>query len=238
MSDPNNPFQIIMQEKMRNARSPLLPEKKEGWGVLRIIGIILLILLLLLLLGLSIWALTVAYSAKREAESASNNSCTQGPPGQSGSQGPMGPQGQPGTFYFVGLGSVSGIYTSGCIKVPNENVITIPCTDIGYLVFDKRLPDNGKISDNEGTITVGQDGVYVVFTTLDLNINDSTNPVIVRVYKNNILFGYYEFLQSGSQSFTFSNNYKLGDQIKIGIVSEADNNQLITHGSFVNILGG
>jgi hypothetical protein len=240
MSDPNNPFQIIMQEKMRAGRSPLqlMPEKGEGWSILKIVGIIVLVLAGLILLGLSIWSLTVAYNAKSEAQSALNNSCSQGPPGQNGSPGPMGPQGQPGTFYFVGLGSVSGIYTGGCVKVPNENVITIPCTDTGYLVFDKRLPDSGKISDNEGTITVGQDGVYVVFATLDLDMNDSTNPVIVRVYKNNVIFGYYEFYQSGSQSFTFSNNYKLGDQIKIGICSEADNNQLVTHGSFVSILGG
>lgn len=239
MADANNPFQLIMQEKL-NARAPV-PVKSDtesgGWRILRILGIVFLILFLIILLGLVIWALTVAYRAKSEVESIGPNQCQQGPPGQNGSQGPMGPAGPPGTFYFVGLGSVSGIYTGGCIKVPNENKITIPCTDNGFLVFDKRLPDSGKITDNMGTINIGQDGVYVVYATLDLHLNDTCKPVIVRVYKNNIIFGYYEFYQSGSQSFTFANNYKLGDQIRISVCSEADNNELITHGSFVSILG-
>jgi hypothetical protein len=237
MSEPN-PFQVIMQEKLNATRSPIATKSDQdssGWRILKIIGIIVLILFLIILLALVIWALSIAYKAKSEAETQS--SCQQGTPGATGQQGPMGPPGPPGTFYFVGLGTVSGIYTAGCIKMGNENKITIPCTDGGYLVFDKRLPDAGKITDNLGTITIGQDGVYVVYATLDLLMNDSSKPVIVRVYKNNVIFGYYEFVNSGSQSFTFANNYKLGDQIRISVVSEADNNELITHGSFVSILG-
>lgn len=241
MADPNNPFQIIMQEKM-NANRSTAPKtsgdsNSGGWSVWKILGIAFLILILVILLILIIWALSVAYKAKSEAESAANSVCGQGQPGQNGQPGPMGPPGPPGSFYFVGLGSVSGIYTEGCIKVANDNLINIPCTDTGFLVFDKKLPDSGKITDDRGTITIGQDGVYVVYATLDLNINDEDNPVIVRVYRNNIIFGYYEFYQSGSQSFTFANNYKLGDQIRIGIGSEATNNQLVTYGSFVSILG-
>lgn len=240
MADPNNPFRLIMQEKMNAAKSPITTsnsQESSGWRILRIIGIIFLILFLIILLILVIWALSVAYRAKSEAESIQTNTCTPGAPGQNGQQGPMGPPGPPGTFYFVGLGTVSGIYTGGCIKVANENKITIPCTDSGFLVFDKKLPDTGKISDNMGTISIGQDGVYVFYATLDLHLNDNSKPVIVRVYKNNVIFGYYEFYQSGSQSFTFANNYSMGDQVRISVCSEADNNELITHGSFVSILG-
>lgn len=242
MAEPNNPFQIIMQEKLSSGRAPtrISDNSKSnggGWSILKILGIIFLVIALIILFILVIWALTVAYRAQSEALNNAGQQCAQGQPGQNGQQGPMGPPGPPGTFYFIGLGSVNGIYTGGCIKVPNDNKITIPCTDNGFLTFDKRLPDNGKITDNTGIINIGQDGVYVVYATLDLNINDPTNPVIVRVYKNNIIFGYYEYYQSGSQSFTFANNYKLGDQIRIGVCSEADNNELITHGSFVSILG-
>jgi hypothetical protein len=237
MSEANNPFQIIMQEKLNSAKTVKTSQDSGVWRILKIIGIILLVLLLLLLLGLAIWALSIAYSAKSEADQAIRQAGRQGPPGAQGTPGVMGPPGPPGTFYFVGLGSVSGIYTSGCIKVATENKITIPCTDAGYLVFDKRLPDSGKITDNMGSITIGQDGVYVVYATLDLDIKEPCKPVIVRVYKNNVIFGYYEFYQSGSQSFTFANNYQLGDKIRISVCSESDNNELITHGSFVSILG-
>jgi hypothetical protein len=242
MSQPNNPFLDILQQKMSNSGTlPTRPSDNSkgnsgggGWSILKILGIIFLIIILIILFILVIWALTVAYRAQSEAL---GNTGQPGPPGQNGLQGPLGPPGPPGTFYFIGLGSVNGIYTGGCIKVPNDNKITIPCTDNGFLTFDKRLPDNGKITDNTGIINIGQDGVYIVYATLDLNINDPLNPVIVRVFKNNVIFGYYEYYQSGSQSFTFVNNYKLGDQIRIGVCSEADNNELITHGSFVSILG-
>ena len=241
MSDPNNPFKIILQEKLNASKNPIQfksDEESTGWKIVKYILIGLLILFLIILLGLVIWALTVAYKAKNEADSiAQNTPSGSSTPGPQGCQGPMGPQGPPGTFYFVGLGAVSGIYVNGCVKIPTENKIVIPSSDYGTLVFDKRLPDTGKITDNQGNIFIGQDGVYVVYATLDFNINSNCDPVIVRVYKNNIMFGYYEYFQSGSQSFTFANNYKAGDQIRISVCTEADNNELITHGSFVSILG-
>jgi hypothetical protein len=240
MSDENNPFKIIMQEKLNSSKTVNAKETEStGWKILKWVGIGFLIFFLILLFILIIWALSVAYQAKNEAQSNAQN-CQQaapGAPGAQGVQGPQGPQGPPGTFYFVGLGAVSGIYTSGCVKVPTEGKLTIPNTDHGYLVFDKRLPDNGRLSDNMGTVTIGQDGIYVMYVTVDLHLLECCKPVVVRVYKNNTMFGYYEFHNSGSHSFTFANNYLQGDQVKISIISDSDSNQLISHGSFVSVLG-
>jgi hypothetical protein len=237
MSDENNPFKIIMQEKFNSSKTVGAKEpESSGWKILKWVGIGFLVFFLILLLGLIIWALVVAYQAKNQSISNSQN-CPAGPPGANGSQGPIGPQGPPGTFYFVGLGAVSGIHANGCIKVPNEGKLTIPNTDNGFLVFDKRLPDNGRLTDNLGVITIGQDGVYVMYVTLDFHLLECSKPVIAKVYKNNTMFGYYELHSSGSHSFTFSNNYQQGDQVKISVISDSESNQLISYASFVSILG-
>jgi hypothetical protein len=159
-----------------------------------------------------------------------------GSPGAPGTQGPIGPRGPPGTFYFIGLGAVSGIYTNGCIRVANESRISVPNTDNGYLIFDRRIPESGKLSDNIGNIAIGQDGVYVMYVSLQLHIAEPSRPVVVRVYKNNVMFGYYEYTQSGSQSFTVANDFKNGDLIRIAVISDSESNQLMTHGSFISVL--
>jgi hypothetical protein len=210
-----------------------------GWSILKIILWIILILFLLFLFFLVIWALWVAYDNRSKI---GQSKTVQGPPGSPGSpgapgtQGPIGPPGPPGTFYFIGLGAVSGIYTNGCIRVANESRISIPNTDNGYLIFDRRIPETGKLSDNIGNIAIGQDGVYVMYVSLQLHIAEPSKPVVVRIYKNNVMFGYYEYTQSGSQSFTVANDFKNGDLIRMAVISDSESNQLMTHGSFISVL--
>lgn len=211
----------------------------SGWSILKIILWILLILFLLFLFFLVIWALWVAYDNRSkigQTKTIQGPPGSPGAPGAPGSQGPIGPPGPPGTFYFIGLGAVSGIYANGCIKVSNESRITIPNTDNGYLIFDRRIPETGKLSDNLGNIAIGQDGVYVMYVSLQLHVMDPSKPVVVRVYKNNVMFGYYEYTQSGSQSFTIANDFKNGDLIRISIISDCEVNQLLTHGSFISVI--
>jgi hypothetical protein len=243
----DSPFKYVLQERMiprpvsTTVPVPAIPKKTGGTGSL-IIKILLwgmLIVFLLVLLALVIWALWVAYDSRKKIQQVKAMQGPPGPPGSPGSpgsQGPIGPAGPPGTFYFIGLGAVTGIYSNGCVKVSNENRIKIPNSDIGYILFDRRLPESGKLSDNLGNILIGQDGVYVMYVSLQLQMNDSSKPVVVRVYKNNVMFGYYEYLQSGSQSFTIANDFKQGDQIRISVVSDSETNQLLTHGSFISVL--
>jgi hypothetical protein len=235
-----NPFKYVLQEKLTAVKPPTTMKTESSSNLWTWIGIGLLIFFLLILLGLVIWALSVAYSSRNKISTISTTPGLQGPPGPPGSMGSMGPQGPPGSFYFIGLGAVSGIYVNGCVKVPTENRVTIPNTDCGYLVFDKRLPESGRLTDQLGVISVGQNGVYVMYVSLQLKINDCNSPVIVRVYKNNIMFGYYEYTQSGSQSFTIANSYIQGDQIRISVASGSgsgsESNELLTHGSFVSVL--
>lgn len=216
------------------------PQKPStGWSILKVILWILLILFLLFLFFLVIWALWVAYDNRSkigQSKTVQGPPGAPGAPGAPGTQGPIGPPGPPGTFYFIGLGAVSGIYANGCIKVGNESRITIPNTDNGYLIFDRRIPEVGKLSDNIGNIAIGQDGVYVMYVSLQLHIVDSSRPVVVRVYKNNVMFGYYEYTQSGSQSFTIANDFKNGDLIRIAVISDCEVNQLLTHGSFISVI--
>jgi hypothetical protein len=120
--------------------------------------------------------------------------------------------------------------------VANESRISVPSTDNGYLIFDRRIPETGKLSDNIGNIAIGQDGVYVMYVSLQLHIAESSSPVVVRVYKNNVMFGYYEYTQSGSQSFTVANDFKNGDLIRIAVISDSEANQLMTHGSFISVI--
>jgi hypothetical protein len=210
-----------------------------GWSILKVVLWILLILFLFFLFFLVIWALWVAYDNRSkigQSKTIQGPPGVPGAPGVPGTQGPIGPPGPPGTFYFIGLGAVSGIYANGCIKVANESRVTIPNTDNGYLIFDRRIPETGKLSDNLGNIAIGQDGVYVMYVSLQLNIVDSLRPVVVRVYKNNVMFGYYEYTQSGSQSFTVANDFKQGDLIRISVISDSEVNQLLTHGSFISVI--
>jgi hypothetical protein len=235
-----NPFKYVLQEKLlatKPSTSTLYsPNSTSGTSIWVWIGFIILALLLLLLLGLVIWALIVAFGSRSKIDSIQTTPGPAGSPGPQGPPGSIGPQGPPGTFYFLGLGAVSGIYNTGCVKVPTDHRVMIPNSDNGYLIFDKRLPEAGKLSDQLGTMTVGQDSVYVMYVSLQLNIHDSSSPVVVRVYKNNVMFGYYEYTQSGSQSFTIANSFKRGDQVRIGISSNCEKNELLTHGSFVSVL--
>lgn len=215
---------------------------KTGTSIGKVLLWIFIILMLFLAIVLSIIALIYAFSSNNKIKNIVGTAGPPGPPGPpgpvgvAGTQGPMGPGGPPGTFFFIGLGAVSGIFANGCIKVANENRITIPNTDNGFLIFDRRLPDTGKLSDNLGNIVIGQDGVYVMYVSLQLHIHNNTAPVVVRVYRNNVMFGYYEYFQSGSQTFTVANNFKQGDQIKISVISDCEVNQLLTHGSFISIV--
>ena len=218
---------------------PLTQKVSSSWSVLKVVLWIFLILFLLLLFFLAIWALWVAYDNKKsikQSRAIQGPAGSPGSPGAPGTQGPMGPPGPPGTFYFIGLGAVSGIFANGCVKVPTENIITIPNSDSGYLIFDRRIPESGKLSDNLGNIAIGQDGVYVMYISLQLHMYDTSKPVIVRVYKNNVMFGYYEYFQSGSQTFTVTNDFKQGDQVRISVISDCTSNQLVTHGSFISVL--
>jgi hypothetical protein len=245
-----SPFKYVLQEKITSQRLAPQPmsqpvatsTKKSGISVWKILLWMLLIFFLILIFFLAIWALWVAYSNNSKLKQLRSLQGPPGPPGAPGApgipgtQGPMGPLGPPGTFYFIGLGAVSGIYANGCVKVANENKITIPNTDNGFLIFDKRLPENGRLTDQLGNIVIGQDGVYVMYLSLQLHIMETTKPVVVRVYRNNVMFGYYEYFQSGSQTFTVVNNFKQGDQIRISVISDSEFNQLITHGSFISIM--
>jgi len=241
-----NPFKYVLQEKLMSTKpvtrtiySKNTEVQSSRTSIWVWIGFIILAILILILIGLVIWALITALGTKSKIDSVQavpGPAGSPGPAGPPGTPGSIGPQGPPGSFYFIGLGAVSGIYTSGCVKVPTEHRISIPNSDNGYLIFDKRLPDAGKLSDQLGTVTVGQDGVYVMYVSLQLKIEDEYSPVVVRVYKNNVMFGYYEYSQSGSQSFTIANSYKQGDQIRIAISSNCEKNELLTHGSFVSVL--
>jgi hypothetical protein len=257
-----NPFKYALQEKIMSQRPtlqnitscaqpvsctqsnssyvPPSPMKKSSTpNLLKIFGWIMLILFLIVLFFLAIWALVVAYSNRNKVNKIS---VTQGPPGSPGSpgspgiQGPIGPPGPPGTFNFIGLGAVSGMFSDGCVKVPHENKIVVPNTDSGYLIFDRRIPEDGRLSDNLGNITISKDGVYVMYVSLQFEINDHKNPVVVRVYKNNVMFGYYEYILSGSQSFTIANRFNQGDQIRISVISDSQSNRMITYGSFISVL--
>jgi hypothetical protein len=254
MSD-DNPFRCLTQDKILTGvpvayRQPpvqqipiQVPQKGSTASlVLKIIFYSLLILLLIVLFFLAIWALAKAFSVDKKVKNISAlppPTCPAGPPGPPGPQGiqgTIGPQGPPGSFNYVGLGIVSGIYADGCIKPPKETVVQIPTTDNGFLIFDKKLPDEGKLSDQMGAINIIQPGVYVMYVSLQLHIANPTKPVIVRIYRNNLMFGYYEFSQTGSQSFTVANKFSAGDDVKIGITTDDGNNQLITYGSYMTIL--
>ena len=244
----DNPFKYMLQEKMISQRAPVAtvpvatPSKtnvSSGVSVLKIIGWGLLILFLMFLLFLALWALYVAYSNRskiQEVQSIQGPAGPPGSPGAPGTQGPIGPAGPAGAFYFIGLGAVTGIFSNGCVKVPTEGVINVPSTDNGFLIFDRRLPETGRLSDQLGNIMIGEDGVYVMYASLQLNIVEQNKPVVVRVYKNNVMFGYYEYFTSGSQSFTIANDYKKGDQIRIAIISDCAVNQVLTDGSFLSVL--
>jgi len=220
---------------------PPLQLSSSSSYILKIFGWIMLIIILIVLLFLIIWALVVAYSSKKQVDQIK---ITQGPAGPVGSQGlpgmqgPIGPPGPAGSFNFIGLGTVSGLYSDGCVKVPHENKLTVPNTDNGFLLFDRRIPEEGRLSDNLGNIVIGKDGVYVMYISLQFQINDTSNPIVVRVYKNNTMFGYYEYSLSGSQSFTIANRFNQGDQIRISVISDSQTNQIITYGSFVSVLNG
>ena len=219
--------------------SPGTVKKSSGWSIIKIILWILLILFLIFLFILVIWALWVAYDNRSkigQAKSVQGPPGAPGAPGAPGSQGPIGPAGPPGTFFFIGLGAVSGIYANGCIKVANESRITVPNTDNGFLIFDRRIPEAGKLSDNLGNISIGEDGVYVMYVSLQFHIMEHSKPVVVRVYRNNVMFGYYEYTQSGSQSFTVANDFKKGDLIRISVITDSESNQLLTHGSFISVM--
>lgn len=249
-----NPFKYVLQEKIMSQRPVLQPaqapisntgvastvqKKSTGSFILKIFLWIMLGIFLLILLGLAIWALYVAYASRNEVKQIKTLQGPPGPPGAPGApgtQGPIGPAGPPGTFYFIGLGAVSGLYADGCVKVPHENKINIPNTDNGFLLFDRRIPEEGRLSDNLGNIVIGQDGVYVMYVSLQFRINEPTKPVVVRVYKNNVMFGYYEYVLSGSQSFTIANKFSQGDQIRISVISDSESNQLLTYGSFISVL--
>jgi hypothetical protein len=227
-------------------------QKKSSSGslVLKILGYSLLILVLLLLFFLAIWALVKAFSNDKKIKQVTVQQGLPGPagppgaPGQQGSPGVMGPPGSPGQFQYLGLGTVSGIFTDGCIRPPKDNLLQIPTVDNGFLLFERKLPEPGKLTDQMGSFNIAQPGVYVMYVSLQLNLNHSNScdatsikPVIVRVYKNSMMFGYYEFNQSGSQSFTIANQFKSGDDIKISIISEDSSNYLVTYGSYMTILG-
>jgi hypothetical protein len=247
MSD-DNPFRCLVQDKLMTSSSyssinsqQTNKNTKGGSTALKVILWGLLILVILIILFLAIWALIKAFSTDKKIKQININTSTcppgpAGPAGPQGLQGVMGPPGPPGSFSYAGLGVVSGIFADGCIKPPKENVVHIPTLDNGFLIFDKKLPDEGKLSDQMGAINISQPGVYVMYVSLQLHVQDSSKPVIIRVYKNSLMFGYYEFTQSGSHSFTIANKFNAGDDVKIGIISDDSNNHLITYGSYMTIL--
>jgi hypothetical protein len=262
MSD-DNPFRCLAQDKLMMGthlmpcyQGPMMQgqasgqasqngsevQQKKGSGTLgKIILYGLLFLLLFILFLLVIWALVKAFSTDNKVKKITiqptqGTPGPAGPPGPQGLQGVMGPQGPPGNFNYVGLGIVSGIFAEGCIRPPRENILTIPSIDNGFLIFDKKLPEEGKLSDQMGAINILQPGVYVMYVSLQLHVQDASKPVVVRVYRNSLMFGYYEFTQSGSQSFTIANKFNAGDDVKIAIVSEDSNNSLTTYGSYMTIL--
>lgn len=247
MSD-DNPFRCLVQDKLLTG-APMVavpkqttPQQSRGTSVIKIIFYVLLGIILFILLLLIIWALWKAFSVDRKVNNISAMpapTCPAGPPGPQGPpglQGTMGPPGPPGSFNYIGLGVVSGIFADGCIKPPKENQVHIPSIDNGFLIFDKKLPEEGKLSDQMGAINIAQPGVYVMYVSLQLHVQNPSKPVVIRIYRNNLMFGYYEFTQSGSQSFTIANRFNAGDDIKIGIVSEDSNNFLTTYGSYMTIL--
>jgi hypothetical protein len=248
MSD-DNPFRCLVQDKLMIGASTNLQTtsvngkpSEKGSNAIKIIFYILLGIILLILLFLIFWALWKAFSVDKKVKqivALPPPTCPSGPPGPQGPpglQGTMGPPGPAGSFNYVGLGVVSGIFADGCIKPAKESQIQIPTLDNGFLLFDKKLPDEGKLSDQLGAINIVQPGVYVMYVSLQLHIQDSSKPVIVRVYKNNLMFGYYEFTQSGSQSFTIANKFNAGDDVRIGIISDDSNNHLVSYGSYMTIL--
>ncbi len=270
MSD-DNPFRCLVQDRlmcptgygintgyvqapgvvMGGQVTSQMPTKKtsSGSSALKIIGYILLIIGLLLLFFLAIWALIKAYSTDKKIKQVTVQQGPAGPAGppgvqgQPGSPGVMGPQGAPGQFQYLGLGSVSGIFAEGCIRPPKDNLLQIPTVDNGFLLFERKLPEPGRLTDQMGSFNISQPGVYVMYVSLQLILNNtscdgtSSKPVIVRVYKNSMMFGYYEFNQTGSQSFTIANKFNAGDDIKISVISDDSSNHLVTYGSYMTILG-
>jgi hypothetical protein len=246
MSD-DNPFRCLVQDKLMTSSpygsmvKPQTEKKPTTTSGIKIFLWILLIVVLLILLFLAIWALIKAFSAEKKIKQVTINTSTcpsgpAGPAGPQGLQGVMGPPGPPGSFNYAGLGVVSGIFADGCIKPPRDNIVHIPSLDNGFLIFDRKLPEEGKLSDQMGAINIVQPGVYVMYVSLQLHVQDSSKPVIIRVYRNSLMFGYYEFTQSGSQSFTIANKFNAGDDVKIGIISDDHSNHLVTYGSYMTIL--
>ena len=246
MSD-DNPFRCLVQDKLMTSSpygSMVKPQTEKNpttTSGIKIFLWILLIVVLLILLFLAIWALIKAFSAEKKIKQVTINTSTcpsgpAGPAGPQGLQGVMGPPGPPGSFNYAGLGVVSGIFADGCIKPPRDNILHIPSLDNGFLIFDRKLPEEGKLSDQMGAINIVQPGVYVMYVSLQLHVQDSSKPVIIRVYRNSLMFGYYEFTQSGSQSFTIANKFNAGDDVKIGIISDDSSNHLVTYGSYMTIL--
>ena len=240
-----NPFKQVLQNKLASvSQAPMVGQPIESSSssapTWLIVMMIVIFILLLILLGVAIWALIVAYRARNKANSLTLISGPQGPQGAqgvAGTPGTMGPPGPAGKFAYIGMGAMSGLYADGCVKVPNENKLSIPVQSEAYLLFDKRMPEpNGRLTDQLGTIAIGEDGVFVMYVSVDLKINDQSKPVTLRVYKNQIMIGYYEYYQSGSQSFTVTNSFQKGDQVRISAISQNENDQFIAYGSFLTIL--
>jgi hypothetical protein len=239
-----NPFKQVLQNKLASVSQaqivgqPISQTSSTPTWV--IVLLIVIFILLLIMLGLAIWALVVAYRARNKADSLSVVQGPQGAPGPQGlpgSPGTMGPPGPAGKFTYIGMGAMSGLYTDGCVKVPNESKLTIPVQSESFLLFDKRMPDpNGRLTDQMGTIAIGEDGVFVMYVSLDMKIHDTSKPVTIRVYKNQLMIGYYEYYQNGSQSFTVTNSFQKGDQVRISVIATNDNDELVSYGSFLTIL--
>jgi hypothetical protein len=239
-----NPFKQVLQNKLAsvsqgaNVGQPIIAKSSTSTWV--IVFLVFIFILLIIILGLAIWALIVAYRARNKANTFSVSQGPQGPqgsPGAPGSPGTMGPPGPPGKFAYIGMGAMSGLYVDGCVKVPNENKLNIPVQSESFLLFDKRMPDpNGRLTDQMGTIAIGEDGVFVMYVSLDMKIHDASKPVTIRVYKNQVMIGYYEYYQNGSQSFTVTNSFQKGDQVRISAISMNENDQFVSYGSFLTIL--
>ena len=147
MSD-DNPFRCLVQDKLMigastNLQTTSVNGKPSGKGssALKIIFYILLGIILLILLFLVFWALWKAFSVDKKVKqivALPPPTCPSGPPGPQGPpglQGTMGPPGPAGSFNYVGLGVVSGIFADGCIKPAKESQIQIPTLDNGFLLL-------------------------------------------------------------------------------------------------------